>query len=157
MMDMSSDSMSSSTSMSTIFTTSQSTPLYSNAWTPRTTGQYAGTCIFLILLGTTLRSLLAAKHMLELRWSAQARNRRYVVVQGRTPESSVIENDPNAKEGSLITAQGVEERIKVIQSAKQPTIPFRLSVDIPRACMTAAIVGLGYLAMIAAVCSLSPL
>lgn len=83
--------------------------------------------------------------MLELRWSAAARNRRYVVVAGRTPESGRIESDPDAKEGSLVTAQGVEERVKVVQATKQPVIPFRLSVDIPRALMTFVIVGIGYL------------
>lgn len=128
-----------------VFVNSQTTPLYSSAWTPSSTGQYAGTCIFLVLLAITLRGLLAAKHILEIRWSAQARDRRYVVVQGRTPESGNIENDPDAKEGSLITAQGVEERVKVVRSVKQQVIPFRLSVDLPRAGMTVVIVGVGYL------------
>ena len=50
---------------------------------------------------------------MEVKWSAKARDRRYVVLQGRTPESGVIERDPDAKDGSLITAQGVEERVKV--------------------------------------------
>lgn len=128
-----------------VFTNSHSTPLYSNSWTPSSTGQYAGTCIFLVLLAITARVLLAAKHMLELRWSAQARNRRYVVVAGRTPESGRIENDPDAKEGSLVTAQGVEERVKVVQAMKSPIIPFRLSIDVPRALMTFVILGVGYL------------
>lgn len=128
-----------------VFVNSQSTPLYSESWTPRTTSQYAGTCIFLILLSVTFRGLLAAKHIVELRWSALARNRRYVVVQGRAPESGRIENDPDAKEGSLITAQGVEEKVKVVRTAKQPAIPFRLSVDVPRAAFTFVIVGVGYL------------
>lgn len=88
---------------------------------------------------------MATKHILELRWSAQARNRKYVVVRGSTPMSSRIENDPDAKEGSLVTAQGVEERVKVVKTAKQPTIPFRLSVDVPRAAMSFVIVGIGYL------------
>jgi len=83
--------------------------------------------------------------MLELRWSAAARNRRYVVVAGRVPESGRIENNPDAKEGSLITAQGIEERVKVVQAMKQPAIPFRLSVDVPRALMTLVTVGVGYL------------
>lgn len=141
MMDMGS----SSSSMQMVFVNSQSTPLYSKSWTPSSTGQYAGTCIFLILLAMTLRGLLAAKHILEIRWSAQARDRRYVVVQGRTPESGNIETDPDAKDGSLITAQGVEERVKVVKSLKQQVIPFRLSVDVPRAGLTFVIVGVAYL------------
>lgn len=96
----------------------------------------------------TFRSLIAAKHILELRWSAQARNRRYVVVAGRAPEAGVIENDADAKEGSLVTAHGVEERVRVVRSTKQPGIPFRLSVDVPRAMMVALITGVGYLIML---------
>lgn len=147
-MDMSDSSSSSdmgSMGMKMVFVNSQSTPLYSDSWTPHTSGQYAGTCIFLVLLAVTFRGLLATKHVIELRWSAQARNRKYVVVQGNTPESTRIENDPDAKEGSLITAQGVEERVKVLKSVKQPGIPFRLSVDIPRAALSFVIVGIGYL------------
>ena len=135
----------SSMSMKMVFFNSQSTPLYSDSWTPQNSGQYAGTCIFLILLAISFRGLLSAKHILELRWSAQARNRRYVVVRGRTPESTVIENDPTAKEASLVTAQGVEERVKVVKTSKQPAIPFRLSVDIPRAALSFVIAGVGYL------------
>lgn len=138
-------SSSSMTSMQMVFVNSQSTPLYSKSWTPSSTGQYAGTCIFLICLAMTLRGLLAAKHILEIRWSAQARDRRYIVVQGRTPESGRIENDPDAKDGALITAQGVEERVKVVRSVKQQVIPFRLSVDVPRAGLTLVIVGVAYL------------
>ena len=140
-MDMSSHSM----GMEMVFVNSQSTPLFSKSWTPSTTGQYAGTCIFLILLAITARGLLAAKHVLELRWAAKARNRRYVVVAGRASETGRIESDPDAKEGSLVTAQGVEERVKIVKTAKAPTIPFRLSVDVPRAGLTLIIVGVGYL------------
>ncbi|KAK2038062.1 hypothetical protein LZ31DRAFT_534008 [Colletotrichum somersetense] len=43
------------------------TPLYSDAWTPGNKGQYAGTCIFLIALGSILRLLLALKPVLEER------------------------------------------------------------------------------------------
>lgn len=146
-MDMSSSSSSSQSSMSMAmtFTNSHTTPLYSSSWTPHTTGQYAGTCIFLVLLASTLRLLLAAKHMLEIRWVAEARNRRYVVVAGQTPESERIENDADAKTGTYVSAQGVEERVKVVQAAKQPVVAFRLSVDVPRALITLAIVGVGYL------------
>ncbi|PSR80530.1 Ctr copper transporter [Coniella lustricola] len=35
------------------------TPLFSTAWTPNGIGQYAGTCIFLIILAVIHRSLVA--------------------------------------------------------------------------------------------------
>ncbi|EMC95525.1 hypothetical protein BAUCODRAFT_71120 [Baudoinia panamericana UAMH 10762] len=44
-----------------VFFSSSSTPLYSERWTPKTTGQYAGTCIFLIILATIFRALLAVR------------------------------------------------------------------------------------------------
>lgn len=93
----------------------------------------------------TFRGLLAAKHVMEIRWSAKARNRRYVVVRGQAPASERIQNDPDAKEGSLVTAQGVEERVKVVKATKEPTIPFRLTVDVPRAALVFVISGVGYL------------
>jgi copper transporter 1 len=43
------------------FFTSTETPLYSKDWTPSNTGQYAGTCIFLIVLAFVSRGLLALR------------------------------------------------------------------------------------------------
>jgi copper transporter 1 len=43
------------------FFTSITTPLYSSSWSPNTTSQYAGTCIFLIALATIFRALLATR------------------------------------------------------------------------------------------------
>ena len=131
--------------MAMAFTTSQSTPLYSTSWTPTTDGAYAGTCIFLVLLGTTLRLLFASKALLEQRWAAQARNRRYIVVRGREPEAERIDQDPDAKSQALLTPQGIEERVKVVEAPGKPNVPFRLSVDIPRALLTMVIAGVAYL------------
>jgi copper transporter 1 len=43
------------------FFTSTTTPLYSNAWTPKTAAQYAMTCLFLVFLCIIFRGLLAAR------------------------------------------------------------------------------------------------
>lgn len=51
-----------------VFFTSSGTPLYSEAWTPSSKGEYAGTCIFLIALACILRVLLALKPILEARF-----------------------------------------------------------------------------------------
>ncbi|KAF7562308.1 hypothetical protein G7046_g1823 [Stylonectria norvegica] len=45
--------------MAMVFFTSTNTPLWSTAFSPKTTGQYAGTCIFLICFATIFRLLLA--------------------------------------------------------------------------------------------------
>jgi copper transporter 1 len=48
-------------SMAMTFFTATSTPLYSMAWTPSSSGQYAGTCIFLIAFAAIFRALLAVR------------------------------------------------------------------------------------------------
>jgi len=132
-----------------IFTNSHTTPLYSSSWTPNSAGSYAGTCIFLIVLASILRCLIAFKSIVEQQWLAKARNRRYVVVKGKTTEAGKIDTDPDAKDGSLITAQGVEERVKVVRAAARGAVPFRLSVDLPRALIVFIIAGVSYLLMLA--------
>ena len=47
--------------MAMTFFTSSDTPLYSMAWMPGTTGQYAGTCIFLIACAALFRAMLAVR------------------------------------------------------------------------------------------------
>ncbi len=144
MSDMASDSMS-SMSMTMMFTNSHTTPLYANSWTPSSEGGYAGTCIFLVLLAMMLRLLFAAKAICEQRWLMNAQKRRYVLVRGRTTEAGRIDQDPDAKTGSLVTANGVEENVKVVQAKAGAVVPFRLSVDVPRACLTTVIAGVSYL------------
>jgi hypothetical protein len=51
--------------MTMTFFDSIHTPLFSEAWAPKTTGQYAGTCIFLIALAVVLRVMLAFRPILE--------------------------------------------------------------------------------------------
>jgi CRISPR/Cas system-associated endonuclease Cas1 len=131
--------------MDMVFTNSHRTPLYSDSWTPTSDGGYAGTCIFLVILGSTLRLLFAAKSLLEQRWANQARNRRYILVKGRQPEAERIQDDPDAKDQALLTAQGVEERVRVVRAPGNSKVPFRLSVDVPRAFLTMVIAGVAYL------------
>jgi copper transporter 1 len=47
--------------MAMTFFTSTTTPLFSTSWTPASTGQYAGTCIFLIAFATIFRALIAVR------------------------------------------------------------------------------------------------
>lgn len=135
----------SSMSKAMVFTNSHTTPLYSTTLTPNSVGGYAGLCIFLIILASILRCLFAFKAILEQRWLAQALNRRYVVVAGRTPEAERVEFDPDAKTGTLVTAQGVEERVKVVRRSASGTVPWRFTVDLPRAAIVTVITGVVYL------------
>ncbi|KAK1687468.1 Ctr copper transporter [Colletotrichum godetiae] len=51
--------------MPVVFHTKMATALFSEAWTPRTPGQYAGTCLALIIFTIILRTMIAFKNMLE--------------------------------------------------------------------------------------------
>lgn len=126
------------------FTSSSTTPLYSARWTPASTGSYAGTCVFLVVLGIVFRALFAAKRLLEVRWLDQAMSRRYVVVADKMPESERLRNDPDAKSATL-TTNGVEESVKVVHRPARAVQPWRFSVDLPRAVLSTVIIGVGYL------------
>ena len=64
---MGSGDMSSSHSMAMTFFTSGRTALFADSWTPTSDGQYAGTCVFLIVLAVVFRLLLALRPILEMR------------------------------------------------------------------------------------------
>ncbi|GIZ38896.1 hypothetical protein CKM354_000229500 [Cercospora kikuchii] len=156
-MDMGSSSSSSDSSssmshgsMSMVFTTDHSTPLYSSAWTPQTTGTYAATCIFLIFLGIISRVLLAYRHVLEKKWHDKALKRRYVRVAGETERQQL---DPSADEKSdyaTLTMRGLDENVRILQAPqKVQGTPWRFSTDLPRACIFTVQAGVGYLLMLA--------
>lgn len=48
-------------SMAMTFFSSTSTPLFSLTWSPKSTGAYAGTCVFLIALAAIFRALLSLR------------------------------------------------------------------------------------------------
>ncbi len=146
-MDMShSGSSSSSHSMMSVFQTDRATPLYSTAWTPNSVGSYAATCIFLIVLAALFRGLLAAKWWQEQRWLDQELNRRFVVVNGKTPLAENLSRDSLAKQANMVLSeQGIEENVVVVKKRTFGARPWRLSVDPIRAVIDTVIAGVGYL------------
>lgn len=130
--------------MQSVFQNSIATPLYSTAWTPTSTGTYAGTCIFIIVLSVLLRVLLAGKAYLEARWLDREFNRRYVVVQGRLPVKEQVSRDSLAKR-AILTENGVEEDVAVVGKKTVVVRPWRVSVDPIRAGVDVVIAGVGYL------------
>jgi Ctr copper transporter family len=130
------------------FIDTQNTPLYSSSWVPSSSSAYAGTCIFLIILAIIGRGLVAFKTVMEQRWLAAALDRRYVLVAGKTPEAAAINSNPEAKTASLVTAQGVEESVKVVHRVQRGPLPWRFSVDLPRALLYLCIAGVGYLLLV---------
>ncbi|TGO20722.1 hypothetical protein BPAE_0270g00040 [Botrytis paeoniae] len=134
--------------MSMTFFISKTTALYSNMWTPTTDAGYAGTCIFLVLLATLFRGLLAVKAWKESAWLAEETNRRYVTVAGKGPKSERISIDSDSKNMTL-SENGVEENVMVVKTRTMGVRPWRLSIDPVRAIMDTIIAGVGWLLMLA--------
>lgn len=127
-----------------VFMNTMTTSLYSESWTPSTTGQYAATCIFLIVLGVIFRGILAFKAWQEQRWLEAEFNRRYVVVNGKPPLAENISRDSMSK-NLVLSENGVEENVVVVQKRGATVRPWRLSVDPVRALLDTVIAGVSYL------------
>ena len=128
-----------------VFFSSTNTPLFSSMWDPSSSGSYAGTCIFLVLLAISLRALGAFSYVLEKRWADRERRRRYVVVQGRPSTSDSVNADASAKKAVLVSERGSEESVKVVSREVRAVMPWRFSVDLPRAALNTVMAGVGYL------------
>ncbi len=139
-----SSSMMSMSSMSMTFFTSSTTPLYSIMWQPTTTAGYAGTCIFLVLLATLFRGLLAIKGWKETAWLDAEFNRRYVVVAGKQSKAERISQDSDSKR-MILTENGVEEEVMVVKKRSSGVRPWRITTDPIRAVMDTVIAGVAYL------------
>jgi hypothetical protein len=131
--------------MAVVFTNTRNTPLFSSRWTPSSSASYAATCIFLIILSIISRCLVAFKTYMEQRWLNAHLKRRYIVVAGKPSEAGRIEVDPDAKTGTLITARGVEDSVRVVTRGSYEMMPWRFSVDLPRAIIFLGISGVSYL------------
>lgn len=130
--------------MSMTFFTSTSTELYSAMWSPTSVGGYAGTCIFLIILATVFRGLLAVKAWKETAWLDAEFNRRYVTVAGKLPKAERIASDSDSKR-MILTENGVEEDVMVVKKRSMGIRPWRITTDPVRAVMDTVIAGVGYL------------
>lgn len=131
---------------SIIFAVSTTTPLYLSSWAPSTTAQYAGTCIFLIALGTIFRGLLAFKGVLETRWIDAELDRREMVRVGRAKEKEGGDaGGESSANSAVLSANGVEKNVVVVQKKMTKRAPWRLTVNLPRALLDTLIAFVGYL------------
>ncbi|ATY61284.1 Ctr copper transporter [Cordyceps militaris CM01] len=137
-----------SSMMAMVFQTQTATPLYADAWTPRNSGAYAGTCIFLIVLSVVARLLVALRATQEARWLDHDAQRRYVTARGRVPLAEAVAHDPEAKT-MVLSANGAEETVVVVARKDAAARPWRFTVDPVRAVLDTTIVGVGYLLMLA--------
>ncbi|PNS18804.1 hypothetical protein CAC42_5343 [Sphaceloma murrayae] len=108
------------------FFTSTSTALYSEDWTPNSTGQYAGTCIFLIALCILFRALVAIRaNFVELSYNYRHRH------------------EPSWKH-TQIDAKGTGKL-----KSGQKRFAWLIEEAIPRAVLDTVLAGTSYLLMLA--------
>jgi hypothetical protein len=143
-MTMTASDMMSMSSMSMTFFTSTTTPIFSSMWMPATQGQYAGTCIFIIMLGLVFRGLLALKARKEAAWLDAEFNRRYIKVAGKQTQGEKIAADSDSKK-LILTENGVEEDVIVVKKRGTDVRPWRITTDPVRAVLDTVIAGVGYL------------
>ncbi|KAI0601003.1 Ctr copper transporter family-domain-containing protein [Biscogniauxia sp. FL1348] len=137
-MDMSSSSSSSSSTMMTsadmamVFFQRVTTPLYSLAWTPTSEGSYAGTCIFLIMLGVAHRILIAF---------------RSALLYSKSELGQVVSKEPFINDDAYYrnSPESVGNRLRSHWIGH----PFRVATETTRAVLEVIISGAGYLLMLA--------
>ena len=114
------------------------TPLYSDDWTPAKAGHYAGTCIFLIVLGLILRVLLALRPILETR------------LWGRTAAAAAVAastkgSEEERGEGAVPAGQPRHAIAAVAMDTRRRWSGWRAGTAASRATYELAIAGVGYL------------
>ncbi|EMR65089.1 putative low affinity copper transporter protein [Eutypa lata UCREL1] len=134
-MDMGSSSSSShsmsSADMAMVFFQSVTTPLYAYSWTPAGEGSYAGTCIFLIVLGLAHRVLIAL---------------RFVLFDSNPSLHRHLHTDNKLGAGADVVAPGpgfIGRQVRFQWSNH----PFRVATETSRALLEVVIGGVGMLAV----------
>ncbi|KAH6641958.1 Ctr copper transporter, partial [Boeremia exigua] len=84
--------------MAMTFFVSTSTPLWSTSFTPHNTGQYAGICIFLIVLAATFRLLMALRANFLAILAAVKQNRYSGLIQAHAVEGKAAARSWKADE-----------------------------------------------------------
>ncbi|KAK9345212.1 Ctr copper transporter family-domain-containing protein [Lipomyces starkeyi] len=139
--DMSSTSMPLSSMSSMSFHTSIFDFLFSRGWTPSSRGQYAGTCIFLIVLAVIYRMTHVLKHRTERYLNARARQ------LARNIATAHLNMDLNA--GSFEKSAGVATTEPERPLQFRNVRPWRVSMDIPLSLIQLVLSGVAYLLMLA--------
>ncbi|KAK2762487.1 copper transporter [Colletotrichum kahawae] len=128
-----------SMTMPVVFHTAMSTSLFSETWTPRTTRQYAGTCLTLIIFTIILRALLAFKPRLETTVWANHGDTRGRLVVGHDDEETGKDKMPTRSNSTM--QQTHENGLRGMIA--------ELNIRLGRAVYEVVIALLGYLLMLA--------
>ncbi|KAF2866941.1 Ctr copper transporter [Massariosphaeria phaeospora] len=89
------------------FFTSTTTPLFTMTWTPTSTGQYAGTCIFLIVFAAIFRALLAIRFNIDELMASIKRGRGDDQMPLYTGEAKRARRPWRANEAAMLGAMDV--------------------------------------------------
>ncbi|KAF2213834.1 hypothetical protein CERZMDRAFT_38267 [Cercospora zeae-maydis SCOH1-5] len=108
--------------MEMTFFTSTATALYSNTWTPKSQGQYAGTCIFLICLGLIFRGVVALRYRFNALWTRSIQKQDTAMLRPKTDQH------------------------RDVRSSQRP---WRINEAATRACLDTVLAGVSYLLMLA--------
>ncbi|KAK9370357.1 Ctr copper transporter family-domain-containing protein [Lipomyces kononenkoae] len=135
---MSGDPSMSMSSMS--FHTSFTDFLFAQQWTPSSRGQYAGTCIFLIVLAVIYRMIHVLKHRMERYYNARARQ------YSRSMSTASLQTEKDGTfEKSVAGTTAEPDRPLQFRNVR----PWRVSMDIPLALIQLLLSGAAYLLMLA--------
>ncbi|KAK8061724.1 hypothetical protein PG994_008090 [Apiospora phragmitis] len=118
--------------MAMIFFQSATSPLFAKAWTPAGPGAYAGTCIFLVVLATLHRVLIAVRNLV------------FETVPHGLPKLDTDEEEA-AYQRRYGRSAGVLARVRRALHDN----PFRIATETARAFSEVIIGGVGYLLMLA--------
>ncbi|KAK9260263.1 Ctr copper transporter [Lipomyces tetrasporus] len=136
--------MSSSMSMSSMsFHTSASDFLFATGWTPSSTGQYAGICIFLIVLAVMYRFLHVLKHRTERYFSA----RTLLNMRNIATTTNHLQTDTYADSLEKSAAEATVQSEHPLQFRN--VRPWRVSVDVPLSLIQLVLSAVSYLLMLA--------
>ncbi|KAF2724682.1 Ctr-domain-containing protein [Polychaeton citri CBS 116435] len=134
--------------MSMVFFSSESTPLFSSAWTPTSHGGYAGTCLFLIALAIISRIMMAFRALAERHWRLEAAGRRRTAYRSHSEHTEGHRHD---EEESVLGIPSHEKHMGVGNSAPTALFvtPWVFSIDVPRGVLYFVQAGVSYLLMLA--------
>ncbi|KAK7985581.1 hypothetical protein PG996_005183 [Apiospora saccharicola] len=121
--------------MAMVFFQSVTSPLFAKAWTPAGPGAYAGTCIFLIVLATLHRVLIAVRNLV------------FVTVPPGHQKLDLTDEEEAAYRRRY-GGTGADSVLARIRRALHDN-PFRMATETARAFSEVVIGGMGYLLMLA--------
>ncbi|ELQ33587.1 hypothetical protein OOU_Y34scaffold00924g1 [Pyricularia oryzae Y34] len=137
--------------MTMVFFSSQSTPLFSRAWTPSSPEAYAGTCIFIFLLTITQYLLIAARNVVFEEFDDQMTATSWKTLQEHKTQAAAPTKDDEENRclsrHETVTSCFLSVSTAVMEQQRRRS---RTSIVTARAATEVVISATGYLVMLAA-------